>query len=155
MTAGALKRDRRGSVALETALVLSLCLLPLLYGTTALGPAVSTQMRLDRALHAAMLYAWATPGAASSGIQAAANKGYGVGDPAMTPPAASIGYACVSPTGTRQSGTPPGANGACPSNTVKATFVTVSLSATISVNLPLPASLATQTLTASGTVRQQ
>lgn len=155
MTAPAMHRDRRGSVTVETALVLSLFLLPLVYGVAAIGQAVSTQVRLDRALHAAMLYIWATPGAAASGIQNAATSGYGAGDPTMTP-TASKSCACIQPTAAR----PAGASGAhcsdtCANGTVLASYMTISLNATVAVDLPLPANLQSQALTASGTVRVQ
>ena len=144
-----------GSVAVEAALVLPAVMLPLLFSVAAMGHSVSTQVRLDRALHTAMLYAWATPGAAVSGIQSAATSGYGAGAPTMATPVSTIACYCIQPTGTRQSGTAIACTGTCTTGLVRASYVTTSLTATVTTTLPVASSLMSQTLTAAGTVRLQ
>ena len=133
----AFQRDRRGSVAMEAAIVISVVLAPIIYGVVGTGHLIATQVRLDRAQHAAMLYAWATPTATQLGIEAAARDGYGAGTPTLVV-SAPITCVCMLSTGTRQSGTAQVCGAQCPPGMVTATYMTTSLSAVVDVNLPAP-----------------
>lgn len=146
-----IRQDRRGSVALEAALAITLVLAPLVFGAVGAGQFIATQVRLDRALHAAMLFAWATPSAGAAAIRTAAIDGYGAGTPALTA-SAVVACTCMLPAGTRQAGTPVNCAGTCGTGMIMATHVTTTLSATVAVNLP---GVPNKTLTASGTARLQ
>lgn len=155
MSRAGLRHDRYGGVALEGALVLTLFLLPLLFSILAVGQMLSTQVRLDRALHAALMFAWATPVPTTNAIQIAATAGYGSGTPAMTA-VATVACFCMPPTATRQTaGAAVACTSICATGRVLATYVTTSLSTTIDFNLPLPATFRSRTLTSSGTARLQ
>lgn len=131
----AFRRDKRGSVALEAALMISLVLVPLTLAVVGAGQIIATQMRLDRALHAAMLFAWATPAATKTAVEAAALAGYGAGNPPLTA-SAPIECFCMLATSTRQSGTAASCSGTCLTGFVMGVYVTPTLTATVDVTVP-------------------
>lgn len=123
-------------------MVISLLLLPLLLGLWDYSVVLSVQARLDTALHAAMDYALATDANATdvSGIAQAANAAYGTTGPAPTIATPTVSYYCVStdPAGTMATGAAASAGASCGSNQTLATYVTLSLAATVSLPLAIP-----------------
>ncbi len=153
-----LHQDRRGSAALEAAIVITALLAPLLALLVGVGQAMLTQYRVDRATHAALLYAWGTPATAmtTSNVTAAAQAGYGTGS-TMTPTAAISCY-CMDQTGTRVSAstTAVSCTGTCSvSGQVLARWVTVTSSASFTPLLKGPWDGKAWTLQNSSTVRIQ
>jgi Flp pilus assembly protein TadG len=150
----ALWRDRRGVAALEMALITTFLLLPLTAGVVGSGQAILTQYRVDRALHAGLMYAWGLPTATTSAIQTAATAGSGANATTVSA-TASIACYCISPTGTRGGGTSVSCPGSCTSPQVVATYATVTTTAGFTPIFPTPWGTAAWTLSATGTVRVQ
>src|SRR5579875_361443 len=92
--------DRRGSVAVEAALVLSLVLLPLLLAVWDLAEILATRARTDAAVQAAILATWSGADPADAAIAA-----YGAAAPPLTVAPPQTGCVCTTPAGTRQNGT--------------------------------------------------
>lgn len=137
-----LARQRRASVSVEAALVISLVLLPLLLGLWDYSVVLSVQGRLDTALNAAMDYALATTANAADaqGIEQAANNAYGTAGPTPVIGTPTLSYYCIStnPAGTMANGQAASAGASCGSNQTLATYVTLSLAATVSLPLTIP-----------------
>ena len=144
-------RGRGGFAATEAALAIGLVLIPLSLAVMAYGAVLAADVRLDRALQAAVFYVWNNPtGFTSTGIQNAATAGYGTASPTLTV-TSSTACSCVSngynPVSTVS------CTGTCPSGQQVADYLTITASAsfTLPVTLsylasPLPRSL-------SGTIR--
>lgn len=146
--------NRRGSVAVEAALAMGLVLVPLLLALADLGIALSAQMRLERANQAALFYAWGNSGASVSSIQTAASAGYGARDPSFTATASEACY-CISPTGTRSSGTAVACSGSCSAGEQVATWLTVQSSTSVALPAPLPGHGSTLSMSAGSIARVQ
>ena len=150
-----MNRGRRcGSVSVEAALALGLILVPLLLGVVDLGLGMIVHMRLDRAVQAALFYAWGTPGPSTSAVQSAARSGYGASSPTLTATAAIACY-CIAPTGTRQSGTVKSCTGTCTAGQALASWVTINANASFSLPFPLPYLGSTFALSSTATARIQ
>jgi TadE-like protein len=145
---------RCGSVSVEAALALGLILVPLLLGVVDLGDSMIVHMRMDRAVQAALFYAWGTSGPSTSAIQSAAESGYGASSPALT---ATAGFACycIAPTGTRASGTAESCSGTCANGQTLGSWVTVNASASLTLPLPLPGVGSSMALSSTATARIQ
>jgi Flp pilus assembly protein TadG len=150
----ALWNDRSGAAALEMALITTFLLLPLSAGLIGSGQALLTQYRVDRALHAALIYAWTAPTASSAALQSAAQGGYGAGGGTLATSASTACY-CIDPTGSRASGTAVLCTGTCTAPQIVGTWVTVNASAVFTPVFPIPWTSAAWTLSATGTVRVQ
>ena len=105
-----LARDKAGVAAVEMAIVSTFVLVPLLGGFISFSQALELQARLDRGVHVAMIDAWgqptlttATSPTLSTEMTSAVAKGYGTGT-APTVVATAAWY-CISPTGTKATGT--------------------------------------------------
>jgi TadE-like protein len=145
---------RCGSVSVEAALALGLILVPLLLGVVDLGDGIIVHMRLDRAVQAALFYAWGTAGPSTSGVQSAAQSGYGGSSPALSATAGIACY-CIAPTGTRQSGTAEPCSGTCSAGQTLGSWVTVNASASVSLPFPLPGWGSSLALSSTATARIQ
>lgn len=144
--------NRRASIAVEAAVIASVFLVPLICGLAGAGQAIALQTRLDRALHAAMFYVWATPGASAASVQNAAQAGFGTDT--LTGNVATVACYCMAPDGTRASaGAAVTCSTVCSSGLVLATFVTTTVSATVALVLPMPAVTLPWTLASSATIR--
>jgi len=143
-----------GSVSVEAALALGVILVPLLLGVVDLGDGIIVRMRLDRAVQAALFYAWGTPGPSNSAVQSAAQSGYGASSPAL---AATAGIACycIAPTGTRQGGTVESCSGTCTAGETLGTWVTIDASTSLSLPFPLPGWGSSLVLSSTATARIQ
>jgi hypothetical protein len=114
------------------------------------------QFRLEEAVRNAVFFAYssAANAASVSGIENAATSGYGSGGPALTVASPSFAYYCIAPNGTEATGTAEtSASASCPSGQSLATWLTVSVSATVSLPVstaPFPESVP---LGAAATVR--
>ena len=152
--AAGLGADRRAVASVEAALALALVLLPLLLGLFDLGTALTTRVRLDRAVQAGLFYAWGTSGAGTAAIAQAAVAGYGGGKPTLTASAGMACY-CLAPTGTRASGTAVACTDSCPSGEVLGVWLTLTATAPVVLPFPLPGVASPLTLAATSTVRSQ
>ncbi|MBV9783503.1 MAG: pilus assembly protein [Acidisphaera sp.] len=149
------RRDRAGSVTVETAIVVSVILVPLAMGAADFGVIMNTQARLDRALTMAAEYAWnAGSGATVSAIQSAAQTGYGTGAPSLTATAVISCY-CVAANGTRLNGTAIACTGSCSSPNQLAEYVTLTASTAVTLPAPSPFFHSPDSLSASGVFRIQ
>lgn len=137
-----LAQERCAAISVEAALVISLLLLPLLLGLWDYSVVLAVQARLDTALHAAMDYALATGANATdvSGIAQAASNAYGASAPSPTISTPTLSYYCVStnPAGTMANGQAASAGASCGNNQTLATYVTLSLAATVALPLSIP-----------------
>ena len=147
-----LQRDRQGAIAVETALVLAVLLLPLMALLTDAGRGLLLQYRVSRAMHSALVYAWGVPAAPAADILTAAQDGYGVSTPTLTA-TASYSNLCISPTGTRSSGSAPQSGNTCGSGQILATWVVATASTSFAPILPINWSTSAWTVSASATVR--
>ncbi len=154
-----LLRDRRGIAALETGIVLSALLLPMLAGIAGVGQATLLQYRVDRATHMGLLYAWGTPSTATaSNVVAAAQAGYGSSNTDTSTTTASIACYCLDQAGTRTSSntTSVSCTGSCTtSGQVLGKWVTVATSISFTPVLAGSWSGGAWTLQNSSTVRIQ
>lgn len=146
--------NRRGSVAVEAALALGIVLVPLLLALSDLGLGLSVQMRLEWANQAALFYAWGNSGASIASIQSAASAGYGVSDSSFSATASEACY-CITPTGTRLSGTAVACTGSCASGEQVATWLTVQSSTSVALPVPLPGYGSSLALSSASTARVQ
>jgi hypothetical protein len=113
-----LKRDRRGVISLELALIGSIVLLRL-------------QLQLDEAMRGAFFYAWANAGAVTpSDVQTVAAATYtSTGQPTVT--ATITQYCLTASTGYPSTGTPATAtNGTCANGLTLETYMSVTVQAT-------------------------
>lgn len=152
MTTRLLRRDRRGAIAVETALVLSFLLLPLLAVVVDAGRALMLQYRVSRAMHSALIYAWGVPAAPAADIIVAAQDGYGTTSPVLTA-TASYSTLCILPTGTRLLGLAPLNGNTCIVGQVLATWVSATASTSFTPILPLNWGSGAWVVSASATVR--
>jgi len=152
-----LLRDRNGVAAVEAAIVISLVLAPLCMGVAAYAMVIADTVKLDRALQAAMFYVWNNPtGFTTSGVQTAAAAGYDNTSfpntsPTLTVTTTSVCY-CVSTSDVK--GSSVSCTGTCTSGTV-GTYVTVTASATFTLQLVVQALTSSVTQSVTGTVRTQ
>ena len=151
-----LRRDRRGSAGLEMAVVTTFLLLPITAGTIGAGQAILEQYRVDRALHAALIWTWGAPSDLMATVQTAAQNGYGSAPPTMTATATSACF-CISPTGTRATGISTTCGAACATNGyVNGKWVTVNIASTFTpIFTSTWGSAAAWAMSATGTVRVQ
>ncbi|HTW71077.1 MAG TPA: hypothetical protein VME47_14400 [Acetobacteraceae bacterium] len=161
MDAKRARAGRRGVVSIEAALAIALVLLPACLGVIGLGMALTAANRLDRAVQAAVFYAWANQGTATgwgsvgstslAGAQNAAVASYGTAAPTATI-TTSVAFYCVT-GGYAQ--VPPAVTDttACPAGESLAAYLTVAASA--SVTPPGMPSATAIPLSVTGTVRVQ
>lgn len=147
-------RDRRGVAALETGLVVSLLLLPLLSGVAGAGQALLTQFRLDRALHAALMHGWGDPSASTANLQAAALLGYGSDGPTMSSTVTIACYCITASTGARTT-TTVACNGACSNGQIVGKYATVTASASFTPIMTVTWGGSAWNMSATGTARVQ
>jgi hypothetical protein len=152
-------RHRRGVASLEAALAISVVLVPFCFGVIGLDQAMVAATRLDRALQAAVFYAWANPGTPAgwgstgsssvTGANNAAVAAYGTRAPSATF-TVTVAFECVS-AGYLQ--TQPPTNYTCPAGQSVATYLT--LTAHTSVTPPGVPQAASIPLSVTGTARVQ
>jgi Flp pilus assembly protein TadG len=151
----ALLAARRGSVAVESALTITLVLLPLCLGAADLGVVFATQARLDAATEATVLAAWGNSAAASPAtLQAVATQAYGAAPPALSVPTPTLVCVCLTVANGQESATPANCGGTCASGQI-ASYLSLSLSTQVSLPVPIPALPSVVTLSSGGTVRIQ
>jgi len=152
-------RDRRGVAAVEMALVSTFILIPVTVLVIESGQALLTQYRLSRGLHAGLMYAWELPSnatlsqiqsAASSGFQATTAPGYAS---TTVTPVASFSYYCVDPTVGIHYGAAQAANATCSGSQVLATYVSLTLTASLPLIFPIYMGSTNWSLNVAGTVR--
>ena len=150
-----LRAARAASVSVEAALVMSFVLVPSALGCMDIALALTTRARLDQGLQAAVFYAWANVGSVTaSGVQSAAIAGYGTATPRPTATATINTYCITPPTGNAQNGTSVPKSG-CPSGELQASYLTITLDASLSLPFTVPELGSTMALSSAGTVRIQ
>ena len=161
MLRSARRGDRRGSVAVEFALVSSFMLLPLFAGGADFVEIISAQAQLNTALQSLYLYAYANPAGASSATAIAAviakinaHATHQVSFPATNAGGVTNGtvsYKCMNASGATA------AYGAgCASGYTKQSFVSYQLNCSVNITVPLPQGLANPfALSAAGTTQIQ
>lgn len=142
---------RRGVASVETAIVVSVMLIPLCLGALDKAAAEAVAARLDRSLQNALFYIWANPTSfTNSGVQSAVSAAYGSAAPSVTATATqscscvSNGYNPVSPVSCAAT---------CPSGQTIASYATIVASTTYAVPATLPGISPTVSLSVTGTVR--
>jgi Flp pilus assembly protein TadG len=157
MPSNLFRRSRRrvgtsGNVSVETALLLSFLFIPASLGVWDAGVALDAKSRLDQAVRAAIFYVASNPSANAtnaSGIAAAAAAAYS-GTPTVT---SAAGGFCVSSGQTGVTETPVSCTGSCPQNAQLATYLGVTVGASVALPLPLPWLRSPISLSAQGRVR--
>ena len=146
---------RRGAVAVESALAITLVLVPLCLGAADLGVVLATQARLDQATQATILAAWGNTAAASPAVlQALATGAYGAAPPGLVMTTPSLACVCLTVASGQETSTPANCGGTCASGQM-ASYLSLSLSAQVTLPVPLPALPAAIALSSGGTVRIQ
>lgn len=148
--------DRRGVIAVETALTFSLFFIPLFLGGADVAVLMATQVQLQAAVRNELFYAYSSSSNAmdTAGIEAAATAAYGTGGPTLSVATPTYAYYCIAPNGTEATGTAESSSSAtCPSGESLATWLTVSVSATVSLPVSTAPFSNTVPLGASATVR--
>lgn len=154
-----LLRDRRAVAAVEMALVSTFVLFPLCVFMVEAGQALLTQYRLSRGLHAGLMRAWGLPASATADtVQTAANLGFqangsGTYGTVTATPVATFYYYCIDPTVGMHTGAAVASGTACPSGQVLATYVNLSITASIPTILPTFNGSTTWSLNIAGQVR--
>jgi Flp pilus assembly protein TadG len=126
--------DVSGVVSVETALIMSLILLPMLLGLADLAQLAQGKAKVDEALQDALTYISAGNSGNSAGITTAAQAAYGSGISVAT---STVCY-CVSETTTTQPTMPTtvACTGSC-SSSVLLKFMTVTVSNSINILFPI------------------
>ena len=161
MLTGAGRRGRRGSVAVEFALVSSLLLLPLFAGGADFVEIISAQAQLNTALQSLYLYAYTNPAGASGTTAIAAiiakinaRATHQVSFPTTNSAGAANGavsYKCLNAAGTSTA-----YGSGCGSGYIKQSYVSYQLNCSVNITVPLPLGLTSPfALTASGTAQIQ
>ena len=148
--------DRRGVIAVETALTFSLFFLPLFLGGADVAVLMGTQLQLQAAVRNEIFYAYSSSSNATNtaGIEAAATVAYGTGGPTLSVATPTYAYYCIAPNGTEATGAAESSSSVtCPNGETLATWLTVSVSATASLPVSIAPFSATMPLSASATVR--
>ena len=151
---GLLPGDRRAVAALETALVSSVLLVPLLSGLAGSGEALRVQQRLDRGLHAALMHGWATPATDVAGLQSAAQDGYGTDAPVLNATATIVCYCITLGTGARAA-TASSCGTQCSNGQVQGKYANMSVTATFTPAITIPWGVGTWNMSANGMARIQ
>ncbi len=141
----------KGVAAVETAIVVSLVLLPLLAGVADIGIMAQQRDKLDEALQDAITYVSAG-NTGSAGVTTAAQAAYGTSIAVST---GTFCYCVATGTTTPTAPTTVNCSGSCASGDVLETFmkITVSTAATLPVPLPALNLPSPVTLTTSGYIR--
>ena len=152
-------RDRRGVAAVEMALVSTFILIPATVLVIESGQALLTQYRLSRGLHAGLMFAWGLPlnatlsqiqNAANSGFQANSSPGYAA---TTVTSVATFSYYCIDPTVGIHYGAKQAANTTCTGGQVLASYVSLSLTATLPLIFPIYQGSTNWSLNVAGTAR--
>ena len=151
---GRVRRDRRGVVSMEAALVLAFMLVPIMLGSIQFAFIFRTQARLDTALQAGLQNVWATGTASYNAIKAAANANWGSSPPTLNVVSPVAAYYCNASNGTHASG-PTALATTCPSGQTAATYVTLAMQAVPQGIVTVPGIPMPSTLSSTATVRMQ
>jgi Flp pilus assembly protein TadG len=148
----ALLRRDDGIVAVETALVMSFILVPLLLALWDVAQLALAQAQLDEALQDVLTYVSASNSNAgnATGITTAAQAAYGTGISVTT---STVCYCVPTGTATPTSPTSVACAGSCASGNQFEKFLNVTVSASVTIPFPLPYLSSPSTVASSGVVR--
>jgi Flp pilus assembly protein TadG len=151
----ALGRDRRGSVTVESALVFTFVLMPMMVLGIGFGLALTAWSQVNLVEQSVMYMVWNNPATATAAqISSFVQASYGAAKPAVTVNASTACY-CIAPTGTRTAGTSVSCSGSCSNGQVLATYLQVTVAATQVLPMSVPLLDNPFVASASGTVRIQ
>jgi Flp pilus assembly protein TadG len=136
-------RARDGAVAVETALVSSLLLVPLLLGLWDVAQIAMAQAQLDEALQDAITYVAATGSTNSSNITTAGQAAYG------SSISVSSSEACYCVQTSTTTPTSVSCTGTCSSGTMEQ-FMSITVSTTVTIPFPVPYLGSTVSLSSTG-----
>lgn len=147
--------DRKGVAAIEAALLGGLLLVPLLAGAADFGLILASWAAATRAEQAGLFYAFSS-GASASGIEGAARAAYGGVAPPPTVTASSTCY-CLPSTQSyaRNNASPVACTVTCRSGDMMTQFVTVSVSTSVTLPVPLPGIPTSYPVATTATARLQ
>ncbi len=151
-----LRRDRRGSVSVELALVSAFFLIPLTLGGWDGLFALAARYQTNAALHTLYYFAWSNPSDATNTADLQTLLG-AINQTAIAPISLSTNYPrspppeCLQPDGSSTATT---SDGTCPTGTLE-TMVTYQITASVDLPFAIPAFSNPITLTTGGTVRIQ
>jgi Flp pilus assembly protein TadG len=139
-------RARDGAVAVETALVSSLLLVPLLLGLWDVAQIAMAQAQLDEALQDAITYVAATGSTNSSNITTAGQAAYGS---SISVSSSEACYCVQTSTTTPTTPTSVSCTGTCSSGTMEQ-FMSITVSTTVTMPFPVPYLGSTVSLSSTG-----
>ena len=146
-------RNRRGAASVEAALGVSIVLIPLCLAGVNAAETEAVAARMDRALQAAIYYAWTNAGSyTNANVQSAASTAYGSASPTL---AVNVSTACTCVTSLYRFASSIVCLLPCPLNQTQAKYVTVTETATYTLPAPFPAFPSSKSLNVTGTVRVQ
>jgi Flp pilus assembly protein TadG len=141
-----LLKAKDGAVAVETALVSSLILVPLLLGLWDVAQIAMAQAQLDEALQDAITYVAATGSTSSSSITTAGQAAYGS---AISVSSSQACYCVNTTTTTPTAPTSVSCTGTCSSGSMEQ-FMSITVSTTVTMPFPVPYLGSTIALSSSG-----
>jgi Flp pilus assembly protein TadG len=141
-----LMRARDGAVAVETALVSSLLLIPLLLGLWDVAQVAMAQAKLDEALQDAITFVAATGSTSSSSITTAGQAAYGS---SISVSSSEACYCVQTSTTTPTAPTSISCTGTCSSGTMEQ-FMSITVSTTVTIPFPVPYLGSTVSLSSTG-----
>ncbi len=148
--------DRSGTVAIEAALAFALFLVPLLLAMSDYAIVLQNEENLERALRGLIFYAYeGTANAAdNNGLLTAAQDGFGPGSTSLTMVTPQVSYYCITPPGgSILNGSSATASTECPEGQQLATYLTVSLSTTVTLPIAIPSLTSPLPLSRTATIR--
>lgn len=150
-----LARNRRGVVSLEAALIFCVVLTPLLLGAMSYGEAFMAWTRMNRVEQSLLFYVWQNPAnATNTTVSNFVTNNYSTMTPAMSASASTACY-CITPTGSRLTGTSVSCSGTCTSGQQVAEYVSITVSTSLTLPATVPGLANPLSLSSTGTVRIQ
>ncbi|MBU6418857.1 MAG: pilus assembly protein [Proteobacteria bacterium] len=149
-------RDRKGSIAIEFALISTFFLVPLLLGASDFVVIISARAQLNTALQALYYFAWTNPTSAADSTQLAqviaainAQSIYQI-----TNPTVSVTYVCATP-GSTPSYTTYTSPGNCGQSEVQQTLTSYKISTNVSLPVTFLGIASPMQYSANGTIQTQ
>ena len=146
-----LLRQKKGVASLEFAIFGSAILVPVLAGALDCGLLISAYAGVTRAQQAGVMAAWS--GAANSTIKTAATSAYSSGSPSVS--ISNTWYCAPSSSSWTHTGTPYTAPPTCASGNTATQYVSIAVSTTVRLPIPIPGFASKYPIASTATVRLQ